>query len=67
MFPSMIENLMIPLSRLVPLPNGHSWLINGCDPNYLLSGPRNQSSFSQMMINFGAPSSPVHETHISVL
>ena len=28
-----------PLSRVVPLPNGRtSWLINGGDPNYLLSG-----------------------------
>ena len=25
----------LPLSRVVPLPNGHSWLINGGDPNHL--------------------------------
>ncbi len=24
--------------RVVPLPNGHSWLINGGDPNHLLTG-----------------------------
>ena len=26
------------LSRVVPLPNGHSWLISGGDPNHLLTG-----------------------------
>ena len=27
-----------PLSRVVPLPNGLKWLVNGGDPNHLLSG-----------------------------
>ena len=27
-----------PKNRVVPLPNGHSWIINGGDPNHLLTG-----------------------------
>ena len=31
--------IVSPLSRVVPLPNGRtSWLVNGGDPNHLLSG-----------------------------
>ena len=31
--------LLSPIPGVVgPLPNGHSWLIHGGDPNYLLSG-----------------------------
>ena len=31
--------IVTPLGRVVgPLPNGHSWLITGGDPNHLLTG-----------------------------
>ena len=40
-----------------PLPNGHSWLIHGSDPNYLLSGmilqviPSKNGMFKPPMLN----------------
>ena len=42
---------------LGPLPNGHSWLIHGGDPNYLLSGmilqviPSKNGMFKPPMLN----------------
>ena len=42
-----------PLSRVNPLPNGHSWLINGGDPNhwnYLGAHPPNMGLFGSSWI-----------------
>ena len=34
----IIMVIVIPLPAVLLLRNGHSWLINGGDPNYLLTG-----------------------------
>ena len=44
--------IVSPLTGVVPLPNGRTpWLINGGDPNYLLSGVILQVGFPRKLVN----------------
>ena len=50
----MIRPLRISKDRVVgPLPNGHSWLINGGDPNDLLTGMILQVLLGELIFKTG--------------